>query len=209
MKKQYNIIAAEYIGSYPEWEKCQLNENPEYAFIGRSNVGKSSFINLLTLRNNLALTSAKPGKTRMLNLFLINSKWNIMDLPGYGYAKVSKTEKEKWEKFISAYILNRPNLMNVFVLIDSSIPFQSNDIEFINNLGENGIPFSLIFTKTDKISPNKIQSNISGFIKEMKNYWTELPLQFMASAINKTGREEVLDYIFSLNLEFASFKKQI
>ena len=209
MKNKYNILSAEYIGSYPNWEKCQLTDHPEYAFIGRSNVGKSSFINLITLRNNLALTSAKPGKTRMFNLFLINEKWNIMDLPGYGYAKVSKTEKSKWEKFISSYLINRPNLMNVFVLIDASISYQAIDIEFINELGENGIPFSIIFTKTDKISANKIQANISGFLTEMKNYWTELPLFFKASAINKIGREEVLDYIISLNIEFAELKKQI
>ena len=209
MKIKYNIISADYVGSFPNWGKCQLPDNPEYAFIGRSNVGKSSFINLLTERNNLALTSSKPGKTRMLNLFLIDGKWNIMDLPGYGYAKVSKAEKSKWEIFISAYILNRPNLLNVFVLIDSSIPFQANDIDFINELGENGIAFSIIFTKTDKLSKNKIQSNISGFIRELKNYWTELPLYFMASAIDKTGRQEVLDYIFSLNKQFIDFKKQI
>ena len=208
MKNLYTILSAEYIGSYPDWKKCQLDENPEYAFIGRSNVGKSSFINLITGRNNLALTSSKPGKTRMLNLFLIDKKWNIMDLPGYGYAKVSKTEKSKWEKFISAYILNRPNLLNVFVLIDSSIPFQSIDIDFINELGENGIPFSIIFTKTDKISANKTQSNISGFLSEMKNYWTELPNYFRASSITKTGREEVLEYISNLNKEYALFKNQ-
>jgi GTP-binding protein len=209
MKHKYNIVTAEYIGSFPDWGKCLLPDNPEYAFIGRSNVGKSSFINLLTERNNLALTSSKPGKTRMLNLFLIDGKWNIMDLPGYGYAKVSKTEKEKWEKFISEYILNRPNLLNLFVLIDSSIPFQAKDIDFINELGENGIPFSLIFTKTDKLSKNKIQSNISGFIRELKNYWTELPINFMASAIDKTGRQEVLEYIYSLNKQFTDFKKEM
>jgi GTP-binding protein len=207
MKNKYSFITAEYIGSFPNWEKCLFADNPEYAFIGRSNVGKSSFINLLTERNNLALTSSKPGKTRMLNLFLIDGKWNIMDLPGYGYAKVSKTEKEKWEIFISAYILNRPNLLNVFVLIDSSIPYQAKDIDFINELGENGIPFSIIFTKTDKLSKNKIQSNISGFIRELKNYWTELPQYYMASAIEKTGRQEVLDSIFNLNKEFKEFNK--
>ena len=188
---------------------CPTTNMPEYAFIGRSNVGKSSFINLLTSRINLALTSGKPGKTRMLNLFLVNEKWNIMDLPGYGYAKVSKTEKSKWEKFISAYILKRPNLMNVFVLIDASIPFQAIDIEFINDLGGNGIPFTIIFTKTDKISSNKIQANTSGFLRELKNYWTHLPQYFMASAIKKIGREEVLDFIFSLNKEFGDIKKQM
>jgi GTP-binding protein len=208
LKNHYIIISAEFTGSYPEWKKCPTGENPEYAFIGRSNVGKSSLINLITGRNNLALTSSKPGKTRMLNLFLIDKTWNIMDLPGYGYAKVSKTEKSKWEKFISAYILNRKNLVTVFVLVDASIPFQPIDIEFINELGENGIPFSIIFTKTDKISTNKVQANISGFMTEMKNYWTDLPGFFKASSINKTGREEILEYIYQLNKEFALFKSK-
>jgi GTP-binding protein len=208
MKKIYHIQTAEYIGSYQNWEKCQFTNQPEYAFIGRSNVGKSSFINLLTERTKLALTSSKPGKTRLLNQFLIDGKWNIMDLPGYGYAKVSKEEKSKWEVFISAYILNRPNLMNLFVLIDSSISYQDKDIDFINEVGENGIPFTIIFTKTDKLSKNKIQSNISGFLKELKNYWSELPGYFMASATAKTGREEVLDYIYNLNSQFAEFNKE-
>lgn len=199
MKEKQQIITAEFIASYPEYALAGHTENPEYAFTGRSNVGKSSLINLITGRTNLALTSGTPGKTRLLNLFLINKTWNLMDLPGMGYAKVSKSERKTWEKTIRSYILNRKNLVNVFVLIDSNIPPQEIDLEFIEFLGENLVPFSVVFTKCDRMKKMALSSNIMLFKKELLKNWEELPPIFLTSSVTKEGRDEIVDYIFKTN----------
>ena len=154
------IKTAEYLQSEVDWRKCPAPDKPEYAFIGRSNVGKSSLINMLTNNRNLAKTSSKPGKTQTINHFLMNKTWYLVDLPGYGFAKTSKTNREKWQKMISDYLLHRENLQVVFVLVDSRLEPQQIDVDFINNLGENGLPFAIIFTKADKISTGKAMSNI-------------------------------------------------
>jgi GTP-binding protein len=193
------IKTAEFIISNTDPKKCPDTKLPEYAFIGRSNVGKSSLINMLTNKNKLAKTSGKPGKTQLINHFLINDEWYLVDLPGYGWAQVSKTLKEKWDKMIRQYLLERENLYNVFVLIDSRIPPQKIDIEFINWLGENGIPLAIIFTKADKKSSAKIQSAIATFKQELKKTWEELPATFVSSSVSKTGQKEILSFISGIN----------
>ncbi len=175
--------------------------HPEYAYIGRSNVGKSSLINMLCARKELALVSKKPGKTRAINLFVINDSWNLVDLPGYGYAKVSKTERKKWNKSLVDYFRLRRSLVNIFVLVDANIPPQAIDIDFINYLGENGMPFSIVFTKIDKSSKSRIEENILDFKTELNKFWEELPPIFQTSAKTGSGREEILEYIFKLNQE--------
>lgn len=207
MKKQPQIVTAEFIGSFPAYHMAGHTENPEYAFTGRSNVGKSSLINLLTGRVKLALTSSTPGKTKLLNLFLINKKWNLMDLPGMGYAKVSKTERTSWDKTIHEYFLNRKNLVNVFLLIDSNIPPQRIDIDLTSYLGENGIPFSIVFTKCDKPKKMELSKNISEFKKELLKNWEKLPPIFQTSAVSKEGRDELLEYIFRINLSIKNDDK--
>ncbi|MGE6221283.1 ribosome biogenesis GTP-binding protein YihA/YsxC [Nubsella zeaxanthinifaciens] len=175
---------------------------PEYAFIGRSNVGKSSLINKLVNQNGLAKTSQKPGKTQLINHFLINEKWYIVDLPGYGYAKVSKTSREKWEKFIRAYLTKRENLQCVFVLIDSRLEPQKIDLEFCCWLGECGIPFALIYTKADKQSGVKTDQNVSKFHKSLKNWFEEIPPFFVTSSETGLGREKILEFIQQVNEDF-------
>ncbi len=172
---------------------------PEYAFIGRSNVGKSSLINLLTYKENLAKTSQKPGKTQLINHFVINDAWYLVDLPGYGYAHVSQKEREKWEKMIRDYLLNRENLHCIFVLIDSRHPAQRIDLEFMQWLGEKGLPFVILFTKTDKQSNTRTQNLIKQYQEKMLEFWEEMPLFFATSAITKTGRDEVVSYIEELS----------
>ncbi|MFY0655080.1 MAG: YihA family ribosome biogenesis GTP-binding protein, partial [Cyclobacteriaceae bacterium] len=172
---------------------------PEYAFIGRSNVGKSSLINMLTGKSKLAKTSGKPGKTQLINHFLINNEWYLVDLPGYGWAQVSKVLKEKWDKMIREYLLQRQNLYNVFVLVDSRIPAQKIDIDFINWLGENRIPFSIIFTKADKRNSAKTNSAISTFKIRMLEEWEELPQSFTSSSVSKLGQKEILSFISEIN----------
>lgn len=167
---------------------------PEFAFIGRSNVGKSSLINLLTDRRELALTSGKPGKTQTINFFLINKSWNLVDLPGYGYARVSREQRGKWEEMIAGYLINRPQLMNVFQLIDGSIPPQAIDLEFTNWLGEKQIPFALIFTKTDK-RPKGIKDPIPAYMDALSKDWDTLPTMFVTSSTKRIGKAEVLDYL--------------
>lgn len=188
------ILNSQYIKSCVKIEDCPT-EHPEFAFIGRSNVGKSSIINMLTDRKNLAKTSAKPGKTQTINYFLINYLWYLVDLPGYGYAKASKNKRSFLKKIINNYILRSPNLMNIFVLIDASIAPQKNDIDFIYQMGINEIPLSLIFTKSDKISKNKLNKNIITYKQELKQNWEELPKLFISSTITKKGKNEILDYI--------------
>ncbi len=193
------IQQAEYLQSAVDWRKCPSPTLPEYAFIGRSNVGKSSLINMLTNNRSLAKTSSKPGKTQTINHFLIDKSWYLVDLPGYGYAGVSKTQREKWVVMIDQYLTQRENMQLVFVLIDSRLEPQNNDINFINKLGENGVPFALVFTKTDKISNSKVQRNVQLFKNKMLETWEEIPPYFLTSAETGKGREELYDYISELN----------
>lgn len=172
---------------------------PEYAFVGRSNVGKSSLINALTGTKGLAKTSSKPGKTVTINHFLINNNWYLVDLPGYGYAKRSQTERIKWRKLMHQYIQKRENLRYVFILIDSRLPAQQNDLEIINWMGANSIPFVILFTKADKISENQLRANIAAYKEVLLHSWEELPLMMTTSAEKKRGLEEVMAFIESEN----------
>ena len=193
------IKTAEFVISNTDLKLCPTDKKPEYAFIGRSNVGKSSLINMLTNNKKLAKTSGTPGKTQLINHFIINEEWYVVDLPGYGYAKVSKTSRFKWEKFISEYLREREELVNVFVLLDSRLEPQKIDIEFMNWCGEKGIPFSMVFTKTDKLSSSALQKNLAKYKTEMTKHWAELPPVFVTSSVSKFGREKMLNYIESIN----------
>lgn len=193
------IRSASFVTSNSNYMKCPDSDLPEYAFIGRSNVGKSSLINMLTGVSGLAKTSSKPGKTQLINHFLINGNWHLVDLPGYGYARISKTAREQWQKMITGYMLNRKQLVCVFVLVDSRIPPQKIDIEFINFLGENGIPLSIIFTKTDKEKQRDIARNINAFKATLSETWEELPTIISTSSVSKHGRETLLNYIEQIN----------
>jgi GTP-binding protein len=201
------INTAEFIISNSDVSKCPLERLPEYAFIGRSNVGKSSLINMLTNHKNLAKTSGKPGKTQLINHFKINSNWFLVDLPGYGYAKVSKRTKEVFQEFITDYFEKREQLICAFVLIDIRLEAQKIDLEFINYLGEIEVPFCIIFTKADKISRTKVDSHIASYRKALlANNWEEMPQHFITSATESTGRLTVLEYIDNVNTEV--FKNQ-
>jgi len=188
-----------FLQSEVDWRKAPPPSLPEYAFIGRSNVGKSSLINMLANHKSIAKTSAKPGKTQTINHFLVNNAWYLVDLPGYGYAKTSKTMREKWVKMIRDYLVLRENLKLVFVLIDARLEPQKNDLEFINSLGESQIPFAIIFTKSDKLSATKVSQNVEAFKCAMLEMWEELPAIFVSSATTGKGREEILDYISIIN----------
>lgn len=179
--------------------KCPTNRLPEYAFIGRSNVGKSSLINMLMQRKNLAKTSGRPGKTQLINHFLINKNWYLVDLPGYGYARVSKSTKKVFQKFITQYFEKRTQLILAFVLIDCRHEPQPVDLEFMHWMGESEVPFSIIFTKADKLKPNAILRNIEAYKAKMLETWEEMPSYFVTSASDYRGREEVLGYIESIN----------
>ncbi|MBP5456963.1 MAG: YihA family ribosome biogenesis GTP-binding protein [Paludibacteraceae bacterium] len=198
-----DIKSAEFIISNSEVYKCPKHNLPEYAFIGRSNVGKSSLINMLTERKDLAKTSSKPGKTLLINHFLINKNWFLVDLPGYGYAKVSKSELTKLDKIIKGYVMNRESLTNLFVLVDARLEPQKIDLEFIEFLGVNGIPFAIIFTKADKLSAGKLHANITAYRDKLYEQWEELPPIFVSSAETKMGREDILNYIESINAQMA------
>lgn len=193
------IKKAEYMTSYADWRKCPDSQVPEYAFIGRSNVGKSSLINMLTQRKGLAKTSAKPGKTLLINYFNIDDSWNIVDLPGYGYARIGKTGLEKLSKLINGYILGRQQLTCLMLLIDSRHEPQRIDLEFMEMLGENGIPFALVFTKLDKLSQRQWTQNLNAYKAKLQEQWEELPPIFATSAEKGTGRDEVLAYIEQIN----------
>lgn len=199
------IKDAKFVISNTEVEKCPVPNKPEYAFIGRSNVGKSSLINMITGSSKLAKTSGKPGKTQLINHFEINEDWYLVDLPGYGYAKASKESRFKWTKFIQEYLLKRENLMNTFVLLDSRLPPQKIDLEFMNWCGHNGIPFSMVFTKIDKLSSTALQKNLAVYRKEMLKIWEELPPVFTTSSTSKFGQEKLLNYIAHVN-EVSPFK---
>ncbi len=197
------IKEAEYVISSPSVDKCPKPDRPEYAFIGRSNVGKSSLINMLTGKRELAKVSANPGKTQMINHFEIRSakdfKWYLVDLPGYGFAIISQKQRKGWQKMIDDYIRQRENLMNLFVLIDSRHSPQQKDIDFVNRLGEWQIPFAIVFTKSDKNKPGATVRNVNAFMATLARTWTELPIHFVSSAIKGDGRKEILDFINSLN----------
>ncbi len=189
------IKSAEFVVSNTDPSLCPASVQPEFAFIGRSNVGKSSLINMLMGVKNLAKTSSEPGKTRLINHFIVNNEWYLVDLPGYGYAKVLRSSREKWIKFIRKYILERENLYCVMVLLDIRLEPQQNDLDFMNWLGENGIPFVMVFTKTDKLSKSIIEKNLEAYHEEMFKSWEELPQIFVTSAEKGTGKEELLDFI--------------
>lgn len=196
------IRSAKYLLSSPRVELCPTPDKPEYAFIGRSNVGKSSLINMLTRQTKLAKTSGSPGKTQMINHFEINKEWYIVDLPGYGYAKVSHKQRASFQKMIGDYLQQRRNLMTVFVLIDSRHKPQQNDLEFIAQLGEWQVPFNLVFTKADKSTQREAAKNVRSFIDAMKEEWEFIPRSFLTSAIKFLGRKEILGYIEELNTLF-------
>ncbi|WP_370101090.1 ribosome biogenesis GTP-binding protein YihA/YsxC [Xanthomarina gelatinilytica] len=193
------IKSAEFVMSNSDVSKCPKNTIPEYAFIGRSNVGKSSLINMLTNRKSLAKTSGRPGKTQLINHFIINKNWYLVDLPGYGYAKVSKSAKKTFQKFITQYFSLREQLVSAFVLVDIRHKPQPIDLEFMQWLGENGIPFSIIFTKADKLKPKAIEKHVADYKAIMLEAWEEMPNYFITSSSKDIGKEAVLEYIHSLN----------
>ncbi|MET0244565.1 MAG: ribosome biogenesis GTP-binding protein YihA/YsxC [Flavitalea sp.] len=212
------IKSAEYLVSSPELEKCPAADKPEYAFIGRSNVGKSSLINMLCDNQKLAKTSGTPGKTQLINHFLIksasekkNSKpneayipWYLVDLPGYGFAKVSINARNRWEQMIETYLKKRENLVNIFVLIDSRHEPQKVDLEFVNKLGKWEVPFTLVFTKSDKETQKVVSMNIKGFLDQMRKTWQFLPQHFVSSAVKKQGRDKILAFIDDCNTQVLS-----
>lgn len=195
------IKTAKYVVSSPSFDKCPEPNKPEYAFIGRSNVGKSSLINMLVGQKNLAKTSGTPGKTQLINHFIVNDKWYLVDLPGYGYAKRSMSERRRWEQMIENYFRKRENLVSVFVLIDARHAPQKIDLEFVNQLGHWEIPFVLVFTKADKEKPGVVKRNHDAFLDKMRETWQFLPQSFITSAEKKQGRDEVLAFIHQKNEE--------
>ena len=199
--RKMEIKKAEFTLSAPMESMCPKDNKPEYAFIGRSNVGKSSLINMLTNNKKLAKTSATPGKTLLINHFIINNEWYLVDLPGYGYAKRSKKEIDKLDQMIRGYILQREQLVNVFVLVDIRLEPQQIDLEFIDWLGQSGVPFAIVFTKADKLTANKANQSVEAYQNKLLETWEELPPVFLTSAEKKQGRDEVLDYIEQINRE--------
>jgi len=196
------IKQVKFVKSSGSLKDCPPAKLPEYVFTGRSNVGKSSLINMLVNRNELARTSSNPGKTITINHFLVNDNWYLVDLPGYGYARRSRTLRNQWEVALEEFVKNRENLQLVFVLVDSNIPPQKSDVEFINHLAEWGVPCAIIFTKTDRLSQHKVGVNVQLMKKELLNYWEELPIMFLTSANKKRGRAEVLSFIQECNAQF-------
>ena len=195
------VKTAEFVISAPVVNMCPADTKPEYAFIGRSNVGKSSLINMLCRNKKLAKTSATPGKTLLINHFIINKEWYLVDLPGYGYAKRSKTEIAKLDRMIRGYILQRHQLVSVFVLVDVRLEPQAIYVEFINWLGQSGVPFCIVFTKADKLSQGKVNTNVEEYKRKLLETWEELPPYIVTSSENKQGRDELLEYIEKINKE--------
>lgn len=200
------IKSAEFIISNADVKKCPADGKVEYAFIGRSNVGKSSLINMLTRNKKLAMTSATPGKTLLINHFLINKSWYLVDLPGYGFAQRNKKTQEKITKIIEDYILTREQMANLFLLIDIRLEPQKIDLEFMEWLGENGIPFAIVFTKADKLTNGKNKSNVQKYLAKIKQSWEELPPYFITSSESRLGRDELLDYIDQINKSISEEK---
>jgi len=203
------IKSAEFIISNSDVDKCPTQPLPEYAFIGRSNVGKSSLINMLTSRKSLAKTSGRPGKTQLINHFLINKNWFLVDLPGYGYARVSKSSKKKFQKFITNYFEQRKQLVSAFVLIDIRHKPQPVDLEFMQYLGEKEIPFSIIFTKADKLKPKAVEKHVEDYCNNLLQYWEELPTHFITSSSKVIGKDEVLGFISDTNDEIEKLRAQV
>ena len=199
--KRYIMIikTVEFVKSSEKWQNCPEPTLAEYAFIGRSNVGKSSLINAMMNRKDLAKTSQTPGKTQLINHFIVNDEWFLTDLPGYGYAKVSKVQRKDFEKLITNYILNRKNLVNLFVLVDIRHSPQKIDLEFMEWCGESGVPFSIVFTKADKLKPGAVKANVEKYHEEMLKFWDELPQSFITSAEKKEGGDEILSLIQTTN----------
>jgi GTP-binding protein len=191
------IKSAEYIISSPDLTMCPAPDKPEFAFIGRSNVGKSSLINMLADNQKLAKTSGTPGKTQLINHFIVNKQWYLVDLPGYGFAKVSQNSRNRWEQMIENYLRKRENLVNVFILIDSRHNPQKIDIDFVNQLGKWEVPFTLVFTKADKETQKIVSLNVKLFLEKMRETWQFLPQHFVTSAVKKQGRDKILDFIDS------------
>lgn len=196
------IKSYRYLISCPDYKHCPAADRPEYAFVGRSNVGKSSIINMISNFEKLAKISSAPGKTQLINYFVINEEWYLVDLPGYGFAKVSLTQRKSWEKMIEDYLRKRENLVNVFVLIDSRHTPQKLDIEFVNRLREWKVPFSLIFTKADKENQRVVSQHVKDFMAKMRETWQFLPPHVVTSATKKMGREKILGWIDEMNTEF-------
>ncbi len=192
------INTAEFLMSNQDYTKCPNNNISEIAFIGRSNVGKSSLINMLTNKASLAKTSSSPGKTQLINHFIINGSWYLVDLPGFGYAKVSKKLREKFAKMINDYVLKRPNLVCLFVLIDSRIPPQTIDLDYMYWLGLNSVPFKIIFTKSDKLGVNALKNNINIYVEKLSEFWETIPEYFITSSEKKQGKEDLLNFIGSI-----------
>lgn len=198
------IKSAEFVMSNSDVAKCPNSALPEYAFIGRSNVGKSSLINMLMQRKSLAKTSGRPGKTQLINHFIVNKSWHLVDLPGYGYARVSKSAKKTFQSFITKYFEKRKQLVMAFVLIDCRHDPQPIDLEFMEWLGSSGLPFGIIFTKADKLKPNALTRNIDAYKERLLQDWEELPPHFVSSSSNSMGRDEILGYIGQINQELNS-----
>jgi len=199
-----DVKSAEFVISNTDFKKCPPGTMPEYAFIGRSNVGKSSLINMLCNRKDLAMTSSKPGKTLLINHFLINNDWHLVDLPGYGYATAGKKMREQLKNIIESYILYREQLTSVFLLIDSRHEPQQIDIDFMNWMGENGVPFAIVFTKLDKMSALQARENLKNYKDKLLETWEELPPVFATSSEKRIGRDELLDYIHEINKSLKS-----
>ena len=199
-----NVAHAEFVLSNTKVELCPKSKIPEYAFIGRSNVGKSSLINMLCNRKKLAKTSSRPGKTQLINHFLINKQWYLVDLPGYGYARVSKTQKKTFQKFITNYFIKRKELIAAFLLIDLRHKPQTLDLEFMRWLGKNYIPFSIVFTKADKLKEKEIKKNTSEYFKILEDDWEEMPKHFVTSSEKSLGKDELLSYINHINNSISS-----
>jgi len=202
-------LSAEFVVSSPNVASCPDEKQAEYAFIGRSNVGKSSLINMLTSTKGLAKISQTPGKTRLINHFIVNEEWFLVDLPGYGYAKISQTERKKWKEMINSYLLKRKNLVCTFILVDSRHEPQKPDTEFMGWMSMKQLPFVIVFTKTDKLSKRQLEDSIGNYIKKMLESWEDMPQFFISSAKSSLGRDDILSFIRENNKHYATYLKSL